>query len=63
MMEIFDTIGSYINKIGNFFSTLFDAIKDSITEMKAWIEYLPVGLIVSATIILVLLVIFRVLGR
>lgn len=63
MMEIFDTIGSYINKITTFFHTLFEAIKDSIAEMQAWIEYLPAGLIASAVIIVVLLVIFRVLGR
>lgn len=63
MMEFFNTIGSYINKITTFFETLFNAVKDSIAEMQKWINYLPVGLIASAVIILVLLVIFRVLGR
>ena len=63
MIEFFETIGSYINKITTFFDTLFQAVKDSIAEMQSWIGYLPAGLIASAVIIVVLLVIFRVLGR
>ena len=63
MMEFFESISSFFNKIVTYTQTLFTNIKESIAEMQTWIEYLPTGLIVSAAIILVMLVIFRVLGR
>lgn len=63
MIELFDTISSYINKITTYFNTLFESIQQSIDELNTWISYLPVGLISAAAIIVVLLVIFRVLGR
>lgn len=63
MMEFFESISSFFNKIVTFTETLFANIKDSIAEMQLWIEYLPTGLIVSAAIIIVMLVIFRILGR
>lgn len=63
MMEFFESISSFFNKIVTYTQTLFTNIKESIAEMQTWIEYLPTGLIVSAAIIIVMLVIFRVLGR
>lgn len=63
MMEFFDTISSYFNKLVTYVDTLFTSVKQSIAEMQLWIEYLPTGLIVSAGIIIVLLVVFRILGR
>lgn len=63
MMDFFESISSFFNKIVTYTQTLFTNIKESIAEMQTWIEYLPTGLIVSAAIIIVMLVIFRVLGR
>ena len=63
MFELFDTIGSYIDKIVTFFDTLFTNVQQSIAEIKQWVNFLPVPLISAALIIIVLLVIFRVLGR
>ncbi len=63
MIEFFDTLGSYINKITTAFETVFNNITQSITELKYWINFLPTTLITAALIIIVLLVIFRVLGR
>lgn len=63
MIEFFDTIGSYINKITTAFDTVFTNIKQSISELKYWIDFLPSTLITAALIIVVLLVIFRILGR
>lgn len=63
MTQFFNTISSFIDKIQTFFETLYDNLKQAITELQYWISLLPTELIVSAAIIVVLLVIFRVLGR
>lgn len=63
MKELFNTISEYLNQFVTWMETLFQTVKDSITEMQYWIDLLPAGLIASAAIILVLLVIFRILGR
>lgn len=63
MIEFFSTLSSYIDKIVTFFDTLFTNVKQSITEIKVWIGYLPTPLIASAAIIIVLIVIYKVLGR
>lgn len=63
MMELINTISSFIDKFVTYAETLFDSVQQSITEMKTWLDYLPVGLIGAAGIILVLLVVFRILGR
>lgn len=63
MTQFFNTISSLIDKIQTFFETLYDNLKQAITELQYWISLLPPALIVSAAIIVVLLVIFRVLGR
>ena len=63
MTQFFNTISSLIDKIQTFFEVLYDNLKQAITELQYWISLLPPALIVSAAIIVVLLVIFRVLGR
>lgn len=63
MKELINTISSFIDKFTTYVDTLFSSVEQSITEMKTWVEYLPVGLIGAAGIILVLLVVFRILGR
>ena len=63
MLEFFDTISSFINKIVTAFETVFTNIKQSISELKYWIDFLPLSLVTAALIIIVLLVIFRILGR
>ena len=63
MIEFFETIGSYINKITTAFDTVFNNIKQAIVEVKYWIEFLPGTLIAAALIILVILVIYKILGR
>lgn len=63
MFELFDTISSYIDKVVTYAHTLFENIQQSITELKTWIDFLPASLIAAALIIVVMLVIFRILGR
>lgn len=63
MIELFDTISSYIEKFLTYMDTLFDSLQQGITELKTWISFLPVELLAGAGIIVVLLVVFRILGR
>lgn len=63
MLELFDTISSYINKFVTYVDTLFENIKQSITELRTWIDFLPASLVAAALIIVVMLVVFRILGR
>lgn len=63
MIEFFSTLSSYIDKITTFFDTLFTNVKMSISEIQIWIGYLPTSLVASAAIIIVIIVIYKVLGR
>lgn len=63
MLEFFDTISSYIDKVVTYAHTLFENLQQSITELRVWVDFLPPALIASALIIVVMFVIFRILGR
>lgn len=63
MFELFDTISSYINKVVTYVETLFENLQQSITELRTWIDFLPPALVAAALIIVVMLVVFRILGR
>ena len=63
MIEFFSTLSSYIDKITTFFDKLLENVKMSITEIQVWIGFLPTSLVASAAIIIVIIVIYKVLGR
>lgn len=63
MIELFDTINSYIDKFVLYTHTLFENVKQATIEVKTWVSFLPVELIAAAGIIIVLLIVFRILGR
>lgn len=63
MIEFFTTLSSYIDKFMQYMDTLFDSLQQGISELKTWISFLPTELIAGAGIIVVLLVVFRILGR
>lgn len=63
MIEFFETISSFFDKFLSYFETLFNNIQGAIAELKVWINFLPVELLAGAAIIIVLLVVFRILGR
>lgn len=63
MIEFFDTISSYIDQFFSFFDTVTDNITQAVATVKTWFGYLPTELIAIAGIAIVLIVIFRILGR
>lgn len=63
MIEFFDTISGYIDKITTFFQTFWENLTSGIDQFKTYLSWLPGELVAAGLIIIVLLVIFRVLGR
>lgn len=63
MIELFDTISSYIDKMITYFQTFWENITSGIANFKMYLSWLPAELLAAGLIIIVLLVIFRVLGR
>lgn len=63
MIEFFDTISSFIDKFGAYTKQLFTTVQQSVERFSEYIQWLPTPLLTVAGIILILLVIFRILGR
>lgn len=63
MIEFFDSISSLINKITTFFQTFWENLTTGIEQFKNYLSWLPGELVAAGLIIIVLLVVFRVLGR
>lgn len=63
MIEAFKTLSSYIDKIVQLFDTVFSHIRDSVSELNVWISYFPPVLVTAAGIIILVIVIYKILGR
>lgn len=63
MIEFVNTLSSYIDKIGTYTRQLFNTLQQAVERFQEYIQWLPAPLLAVAGIILVLLVIFRILGR
>lgn len=63
MMEFFDSISSFFESFITYTKQLFETVTDAVTRFTEYISWLPAPLLAVAGIILVLLVIFRILGR
>lgn len=63
MIEFFHTLSSYWDKLVSLFDTIFTYVKDSVTEVNVWLTYFPSAIITASGIILVVLVIYKILGR
>lgn len=63
MMEFFDTISSWIDQFITYGKTLFTTVTESVSTIQSYFDLLPVGLLGAAGIIIVLLIVFRILGR
>lgn len=63
MREAIETITSFLDKFSTYTKQLFTTLQQSVEKFQEYIEWLPAPLLAVAGIILVLLVIFRILGR
>lgn len=63
MVEFFNTLSTYIDKITTYTHTMFEQLREGIDELSYWLNFLPHELYIAGGIILVLLIVFRILGR
>lgn len=63
MIELFDTISSYWNKLIEFFSVVWEKIVDAWTTMQIVSNLLPAGLIGVFLTAIILIIILRVINR
>lgn len=63
MMEFFNSISSFFDSFVTYTKQLFETVTDAVTRFTEYVQWLPTSLITVAGIIIVLLVVFRILGR
>lgn len=63
MIELFDTLSTYIDQFFSFLDTVTENITQAVTTVKEWFSYLPAPLLAVAGIAIILIVVFRILGR
>lgn len=63
MIQFFDTISTYIEQFFSFLDTVTENLTQAVTTVKQWFSYLPAELLAVALIAIVLIVVFRILGR
>lgn len=63
MIEFFDVISSFLNKTTQFFHVIFGKITDTWAIAESLNVLLPVGIASVFIIGIILLIVFRILGR
>lgn len=63
MKELFGTVSSWLDQFITYGKQLFTSVTESIETIKSYFDLLPSGLLAAAGIIIVLLIVFRILGR
>lgn len=63
MLELFDTLSSYLNKIHDFFAVIWDKIVETWETIQIATGFLPLPLVGVFVVSVVLIIIMRVIGR
>lgn len=63
MIEFFETLSSYWNKIVEFGTMVFSAIKNGVTELITWLSLFPTEIMVCGIGILIIVVVYKIIGR
>lgn len=63
MLELFDTISSYWNKVQEFFSVAFEKIQSAWETAQLATQFLPAGLVAVFITAIVIIIVLRILGR
>lgn len=63
MLELFETLSSYINKIQDFFAVIWEKIIDTWQTIQIAMQFIPDGIVAVFITAVVLIIILRVLGR
>lgn len=63
MIEFFNTLSSWWDKIVKLGEIAFDSIKSSYEEIKTWLSLFPTQIISAGIIILLIVIVYKILGR
>lgn len=63
MIEFFNTLSSYWDKIVKFGDIAFQSVKSSFNEIITWLSLFPIEIISAGISILLIVIIYKILGR
>lgn len=63
MIEFFNTLSSYWNKIVKLGEIAFQSMKSSFNEIITWLSLLPLEIISAGISIILIVIIYKILGR
>lgn len=63
MIEFFNTLSSYWNKIVKLGELAFQSMKSSFNEIITWLSLFPLEIISAGISILLIVIIYKILGR
>lgn len=63
MIEFFETLSSFWDKVVKFGEITFNAVKSSFTEIQTWLSLFPLEILSAGISILLIIIIYKILGR
>lgn len=63
MIEFFNTLSSYWDKIVKLGDIAFNSVKSSFNEIITWLSLFPIEIISAGISILLIVIIYKILGR
>lgn len=63
MIEFFNVISGYIDKVTQFFSVILEQLKDAWSSINIFSRFFPNQLSAVIITVVVIVIVFRVLGR
>lgn len=63
MIEFFETLSSWWDKVVKLGEIAFNSIKSSFKEIYTWLSLFPYEIICAGLIILLIVIIYKILGR
>lgn len=63
MIEFFNTLSSYWDKVVKLGEMAFQAMKSSFNEIITWLSLFPIEIISAGISILLIVIIYKILGR
>lgn len=63
MIEFFNTLSSYWDKIVKLGDIAFKSVKSSFNEIITWLSLFPIEIISAGISILLIVIIYKILGR
>lgn len=63
MIEFFNTLSSFWDKIVKFGEIAFQSVKSSFNEIVTWLSLFPLEIISAGISILLIIIVYKILGR